>query len=953
MASKSPRVRGLITLGSIFWTACYDPALAPGNFQCARPGECVDAGAETRDIELSVLLQGIAAGRVESALFGENGCAKGAFEVATCRASVLRNARVTLTASAAIGAELARWDGCPAWSEGDTSCAPATGDDVEVSVAFGYRLAVEARAPAAGTSGTVTLRSEGSDPYLETCGTDRGCEGRVFIGGETVTLEVMPVNARVIEWSGCDAALGENICAVAMTEARRVAVLLGPVDCGNGEVGRATEECDDGNNAGGDGCSPVCLVEPGYRCDGARSDCRGFVVSKTAITTTENGPVQTFTVSLTNPPAGRVILPVRSDREIEAVAITSLLTFTSTVLSQTVQIASTDDLIDEPDRAYLIVLGPADDAGDGFYSGLRPADVAGTNVDDDPEPELAISDGEVLESEGVEILRLAVTLSRASAFEVAVDWATADGTATSGAGADYEAVSGTLIFAPGATSAELEVRVLGDVLDEGNESFLVTLRSPRSAALGARSTGEATIIDDDGAPSLFIAGAQGMEPGTVSFLVQLTSVSAETVTVDWETDDGSAQAPGDYLGGTGTLTFDPGTTSRTIDIAVQEDSLNEAEETFLVRLANAAGATLINTSATGTIRDDDPLPALSITDVERTEAISMTFTVTLSALSGREVTAEYDTSNGIINPATPIVDFDPVIGGIVRFDPGMITQTITIPVQGDLLDELDETFTVTLRGENNATIAVASAVGTILDDDPTPALSIADAAVTEGDGVSRTSMDFLVTLSAASALPVRVDYVSDDNSATAGADYGRVAGTLMFAPGATSRTITVLAHGDELDEENETFFVELLNANHATILEDTATGTIDDNDPLPSLSIADPLFVADEGTGTLILTVTLSPASGRPVEVYCETLANTATPPTDYTYHEETLTFAPGTTEVPFGVAIQFSSEQEVRESFFVRLSAETNSTVSRRQATVFIDDGAAAAPPDRVEDEN
>ncbi len=220
---------------------------------------------------------------------------------------------------------------------------------------------------------------------------------------------------------------------------------------------------------------------------------------------------------------------------------------------------------------------------------------------------------------------------------------------------------------------------------------------------------------------------------------------------------------------------------------------------------------------------------LSISDTSVTEGDSGTttavFTVTLSAASGRVITVTYATADGTATAGTDYV----AASGTLTFAPGETTRTLTVTVNGDTLDEPDETFTVNLSNAVNATIADGQGVGTILDDDPEPTLSISDTSVTEGDGGTTTAV-FTVTLSAASGRVVSVTYATADGTATAGADYVAASGTLTFAPGETTRTLTVTVIGDTLDEPDETFTVNLSNAVNATIARGQGVGMILDDD---------------------------------------------------------------------------------------------------------------------------
>jgi pimeloyl-ACP methyl ester carboxylesterase len=107
-----------------------------------------------------------------------------------------------------------------------------------------------------------------------------------------------------------------------------------------------------------------------------------------------------------------------------------------------------------------------------------------------------------------------------------------------------------------------------------------------------------------------------------------------------------------------------------------------------------------------------------------------------------------------------------------------------------------------------------------------PVITIADASVTEGDGVIRTT----VALSRASGQPVSVHYGTADGTAKAGEDYEPASGTLVFAPGETTKTITIVIKGDKKKEGKETFFVKLWQADNALLLDDLALGAIFDDD---------------------------------------------------------------------------------------------------------------------------
>jgi hypothetical protein len=196
------------------------------------------------------------------------------------------------------------------------------------------------------------------------------------------------------------------------------------------------------------------------------------------------------------------------------------------------------------------------------------------------------------------------------AWEVRVDYATANGTAT--AGSDYAATSGSLIFAPGETTQTVLVPILGDRLDEADETFFLNLSNAGNVLL-ADSQGVGTVADDDLLPALSISDVAVAEGNagtkTVTFTVSLAGASGRTVTVQYATADGTAAAGSDYGTISGTLTFFPGVTALTLSVVVSGDTATEAHETFFVNLTNPTNATLADGQGRGTIlNDDEPAP---------------------------------------------------------------------------------------------------------------------------------------------------------------------------------------------------------------------------------------------------------------------------------------------------------------------------------------------------------
>ena len=209
--------------------------------------------------------------------------------------------------------------------------------------------------------------------------------------------------------------------------------------------------------------------------------------------------------------------------------------------------------------------------------------------------------------------------------------------------------------------------------------------------------------------------------GSLVFNVSLSEASADTVTVDFSTANGSATAGSDYVAASGTVTFSPGVTSQTIAVDVLGDTTFENDETFSVDLSNPANATISDAQGIGTITNDDSAPLVSVNDVTLLEGDSGTtdfvFTISLSAASGLTSAATYETADGTALVAHG--DYSPS-SGTVTFDPGETSKTVTVSVQGETTFELDETFFVNLTAGSGNAPGDTQGQGTILDDDGPP-----------------------------------------------------------------------------------------------------------------------------------------------------------------------------------------------------------------------------------------
>ena len=337
--------------------------------------------------------------------------------------------------------------------------------------------------------------------------------------------------------------------------------------------------------------------------------------------------------------------------------------------------------------------------------------------------------------------------------------------------------------------------------------------------------------------------------------------------------------------------------------------------------------------------------AFSVNDVTQAEGdagtTTFTFTVTLSTASNQTVSVQYATADGSAVSSTDYA----AASGTLSFAAGVTSMTITVSVNGDTTSEANETFFVNLSNASGATIADNQGVGNIWNDDGL--LSVNNVTKAEGNS-GAAAFTFTISLQNASTKTVSVDYATADGTATSGSDYAATFSTLSFAPGDTSKTITVNVNGDTTVEPDENFFVNLSNAVNAAIGNGQGIGKILDDDSMPGLAISDVTkFEGKRGNTAFTFTATLSYASANTVTVYYATADGSAkTSDRDYTAASGTLTFNPSEISKTITISVKGDTNVELDETFFVNLSSPTNATLADYQGlgTILNDDAGSTS---------
>jgi CSLREA domain-containing protein len=436
--------------------------------------------------------------------------------------------------------------------------------------------------------------------------------------------------------------------------------------------------------------------------------------------------------------------------------------------------------------------------------------------------------------------------------------------------------------------------------------------------------------------------------GTVTITVTRTG-GAGAFNVNYGTWDGTAVAGDDYQSASGTLAFADGETSKTFDVPVLDDASDEFDETARLLLTSGDGSGSILANASLVITDDDLPPALTVGDLSAPEGdfdnTQFVFHVTLSAPSGKTVTANVIDAGGTAQSGGGDLF---AYGGpyLLQFAPGETDKTVTLFVRGDLEIEPDEDFFVNVSNVVNATAADPQGRGVILNDDaaPTVSLAINDVSVVEGNS-GTTDAVLTVSLSAPTAKTVKVDYRA---SCCEGTEIQPFGGTLTFAPGETSKNITVKVLGDVRFEADEQAGALLTNPRNALMPDNVGLVTIINDEPPPTLSIDDVTVTeGDTGQQEVVFTVSLSVDTERSVTFSFVTVPGTATENQDYSHTIGTDGIGFGVTRRVERITIRNDTIPEPNETFTVKLSDPDGATIADDEGVcTIIDNDNSGAPP-------
>lgn len=519
-----------------------------------------------------------------------------------------------------------------------------------------------------------------------------------------------------------------------------------------------------------------------------------------------------------------------------------------------------------------------------------------------------------------------VTRTGGSEGAVSVDFSTADGSAL--AEQDYVPTEGTLDFADGETSATFSFEVIDDDIFETNETVRLVLSNPvGGATLGSQSNAVMIITDNDtpGEAGLLQFSAASYvvseSSATVTLTVTRTGGKSGEVTVDYFTVDGDALGEADYTPDFGTLTFPDGVTSQTIVIGLNNDDIDETNETFEVMLEAPGGGASLGTRnvASVVITDNDnggeiKFSAASIkVDETAGEAI-----VTLTRSGG---TAEGVTVDVTITGGTATSEEDYLLESeTVEFAAGESTTTFALLINDDSDSEGDETVLLQLSNPTGGASLGKGTNATVLIIDDEVSFQLAAESYT----VSEKAATVVVTVirSGPTTGTSTVDLSTVDGTADGESDFAGTNVTVTFGPGATSKTVPIRLLRDDLVEGDETFGVELGNPDGGQLGNLTeAIVTIEDDDEGGEISFKVESFKAKESASFAVVQVTRTGGVAGGVMFDFTTEDESAEDGSDYTGVTETIEFGAGVKTLKIEIPLLGDALDEDDETVHLTIS--------------------------------
>jgi hypothetical protein len=684
---------------------------------------------------------------------------------------------------------------------------------------------------------------------------------------------------------------------------------------------------------------------PGSATGTITNDDTDVSVAVSPAAVAEDGPtnlVYTFTrVGVTSTPltvnfnvGGTATFGVSPDDYTETGAATFTTTagtvnFSAGSSTATVIVDPEADTVVEPDETVVLSLA----AGTG-YNVAAPSAATGTILNDDSSVSVAVSPAAVTE-DGATNLVYTFTRAGVTTNALTVNFSVG-GTATFGASPNdytqtgatsFTTTTGSVTIPAGSSTVTVTIDPEADSTVEPDETVDLTVTAGAGYTVGSPSSAVGTILNDDTDVTLAVSPASVTEDGPTNLVYTFTrtGVTSSSLTVNFSVG-GTATfgaSPNDYTQtgaatfttSSGTVTFAPGNSTATVTVNPETDTTVEPDETVDLTLTAGSGYNVGSpSSASGTILNDDTDVSVAVSPAAVPEdgPTNLTYTFTRNGVTSNALTVNFSVGGTATFGASPndytetgATSFTSSAGS-VTFAAGSPTATVTVNPEADTTIEPDETVVLGVTAGSGYNVSSpASATGTITNDDADVSVAVSPAAVPE-DGPTNLVYTFTRTGFTGGALTVNFSVGGtatfgpspDDYTVSGATTYTATTGSVTFAAGSSTATVTVDPEADSVAEPDETVIITLQpGASYNVVNPNSATGTILNDDTLVSVTVS-PTATAEGGV-PLVYTFTRTGPTTSPVTVNFS-VGGSASFPADYS-ESGAATFTPPTATVTIG----------------------------------------------------
>ncbi len=567
-----------------------------------------------------------------------------------------------------------------------------------------------------------------------------------------------------------------------------------------------------------------------------------------------------------------------------SIALAGSVQFAPGQTEVSVTLTPVDDAIAEPDETLIVTMS----AGAAYNLPAGGSSATVTIRDNEPIVTVTAIDATASETAGDTGRLVFRRASGSSAGALTVQYVLS-GSAIAGDYTPSIALAGSVQFAPGQTEVSVTLTPVDDAIAEPDETLIVTMSAGAAYNLPAGgSSATVTIRDNEPFVSVTATGPTAAEGGAAPLRFTLTRTGPTTAPmVVTFTLAGTAAAGSDFTAPAGlTATIPAGAASVVVSITPTDDVLVEPTETVILQVAAGGSYRVSPTlgSASATITDNEPTVSVVVTDAAAGEALVAgqpnvgRATFTRTGALGSALTVNYV----LLGSATAGTDYAQPTGTIT-FAAGSATAILTITPTQDQIGDAGETVIVQLGlgvGYRIDPVPTrASATITIADDEPVVSIvASAPAAAETGAAAGR----WTVTRTGPTTSALIVNYTVS-GSASSGADFTALSGSVTIPAGALSATITVTPIDDQLVESPETVIVTIAadSAYNISAMQGAGTVTIADNEPTLAVRASDPQASEAGDPGRFLVTRT-GPTNQALTVHYQVGLTGTATNGVDF-----------------------------------------------------------------------